>query len=76
MTIDDAQQDLVRYRDAALTIHAKALLARGMSVDEDAFRASLLEYAAALESWRRDALDRLRMIVNAASEPPPSAALN
>jgi hypothetical protein len=68
MTIDDADVELRRHRDAALTRHANHLLAGGADVDGEEFRTKMIFYARDLEKWRRDAMDRLRRLIKAQGE--------
>lgn len=75
MTLDEADAKLCRYRDAALTIYARRLLAGGSDIDGQQFRSDLIAYATTLERWRRDAVDHIRDVVRAAAE-RPSATLN
>lgn len=59
MTFEQAQAELVRHRDLALTAHGNTLLGRGLSVDSEEFRKSMLEYAGTLETWRFNALRKI-----------------
>jgi hypothetical protein len=59
MTFEDAQQKLIDHRNAALVKHGNSLLARGMNVDDQAFRTSMLNYGWDLEVWRMSALEEI-----------------
>jgi len=73
--LDDANAELCRHRDLALTAYAQQLLARGADIHGEQFRADLAKYAGELEAWRRKAMDRLRQFVEAMTE-RPSATLH
>ena len=76
MTIDEANAELCRHRDAALVAHGNTLLGRGMSVDDEAFRRSMLDYAGELETWRWNAMMRIRRLVQPAMVDNATATLN
>lgn len=65
MTFEQAQQKLIDHRNAALVKHGNSLLARGMSVDDQAFRTSMLNYAGDLETWRMSALQAIACAIGA-----------
>jgi hypothetical protein len=71
--LDEANAELCRHRDLALTAYARRLLARG--ADGEEFRAALRKYAVELEAWRSKAMDSLRQFVEAMTE-RPSATLH
>lgn len=73
--LDEANAELCRHRDLALTGYARRLLARGADIDGDEFRAALRKYAVELEVWRSKAMDSLRQFVQAMTE-RPSATLH
>ena len=73
--LDEANAELCRHRDLALTAYARRLLARGADVDGEEFRAALRKYAVELEAWRSKAMDGLRQFVEAMTE-RPSATLH
>ncbi|MCK1314978.1 hypothetical protein [Bradyrhizobium sp. 23] len=73
--LDEANAELCRHRDLALTAYARRLLARGADIDGEEFRADLSKYAGELEAWRSKAMDRLRQFVEAMME-RPSATLH
>jgi hypothetical protein len=73
--LDEANAELCRHRDLALTAYARRLLARGGDIDGEEFRAALRKYAVELEAWRSKAMDRLRQFVEAMTE-RPSATLH
>lgn len=75
MTLDEANAELCRHRDLALTAYARQLLARGADIDGEEFRADLAKYAGELEAWRSKAMDHLRQFVEAMME-RPSATLH
>lgn len=61
--LDEANAELCRHRDLALTAYARRLLARGADIDGEEFRADLSKYAGELEAWRSKAMDRMRQFV-------------
>jgi hypothetical protein len=65
--IDQANTVLCRYRDAALTVAARRLLADGVDADAEEFRSAMLEYAGRLESWRCAGMRRIQRFVDAAT---------
>jgi hypothetical protein len=66
MTFDEAQQKLIDCRNAALTKHGNYLLfEKGMTVDDEAFRKSMLRYAGALEVWRMSSLQDIARSIGA-----------
>ena len=67
MTVDEANEELMRHRNAALVAHGNTLLGRGISVDDEAFRKSMLDYAGALETWRWNAMMRIRRLAQPAA---------
>jgi hypothetical protein len=67
MTIQDADQELCRHRNLALTAYGNRLLAGGADVDDEQFRAGMLTYARTLEAWRTAAIYRIRQMMNAAT---------
>ena len=69
--LDEANAELCRHRDLALTAYARRLLARGADIDGEEFRADLSKYAGELEAWRSKAMDRLRQFVEAMTGRPP-----
>ncbi|MCK1565614.1 hypothetical protein IVB08_16865 [Bradyrhizobium sp. 173] len=73
--LDEANAELCRHRDLALTAYARRLLAAGADIDGEEFRADLRKYAVELEAWRSKAMDRLRQFVEAMTE-RPSATLH
>ncbi|MGY3354721.1 MULTISPECIES: hypothetical protein [unclassified Bradyrhizobium] len=73
--LDQANAELCRHRDLALTAYARRLLARGEDIDGEEFRAALSKYAGELEAWRTKAMDALRQFVEAMIE-RPSATLH
>ena len=75
MTLDQANDELVRCRNAALTSYGNRLLAAGSDVDDEEFRSTMVSYARTLEKWRHEAMDRLRRLVEAMAE-SPSKTLN
>ncbi|MCK1289926.1 hypothetical protein ABIB75_001533 [Bradyrhizobium sp. GM2.2] len=53
MTFEEAQQLFIDRQNEALVKHGNYLLLdKGMSVDDAAFRKSMLRYAGDLEEWR------------------------
>ncbi|WP_439407429.1 hypothetical protein ACNJX9_39440 [Bradyrhizobium sp. DASA03076] len=72
MTLDEANAELCRHRDLALTAYGHRLLAQGADIHGEEFRADLAKYAGELEAWRRKAMDRLRQFVQAMMERPPA----
>jgi hypothetical protein len=68
MTLDQANDELVRHRNAALTGYGNKLLAAGSDVDDQEFRTKMVSYARDLERWRRDAMDHIRQVIKAAAE--------
>ncbi|WP_409189842.1 hypothetical protein [Bradyrhizobium sp. RDM4] len=73
--LDEANAELCRHRDLALTAYAQRLLAGGADIDGQAFREALRKYAIELEVWRSKAMDGLRQFVEAMIE-RPSATLH
>jgi hypothetical protein len=73
--LDEANAELCRHRDLALTAYARRLLAGGADIDGEEFRAALRKYAVELEAWRSKAMERLRQFVEAMTE-RPSATLH
>jgi hypothetical protein len=73
--LDDANAELCRHRDLALTAYAQRLLARGAEIDGEEFRANLSKYAGELEAWRSKAMEGLRQFAEAMME-LPSATLH
>jgi hypothetical protein len=67
-TIDEANAELVRHRNLALTDYANRLLADGADIDGDEFRVRMLEYASTVEKWRCDSIDHIRQVIKAAAE--------
>jgi hypothetical protein len=76
MTFAEAQVELIRHRNLALTAHGNALLGRGMDIDSEEFRKSMLRYAGDLEEWRWCALRDLARLVYPTMAEPSSQALN
>ncbi|MBP0112281.1 hypothetical protein [Bradyrhizobium vignae] len=70
MTLDEANAELCRHRDLALTAYAHRLLAQGADIHGKEFRADLAKYAGELEAWRSKAMDRLRQFVETMTERP------
>lgn len=68
--LDDANAELCRHRDLALTAYARRLIAGGADIDGEEFRAALRKYAVELEAWRSKAMDGLRQFVQAMTERP------
>jgi hypothetical protein len=64
-TIDEANAELCRHRNLALTAYANRLLARGLDVDGEEFRKSMLRYAGELETWRMSALQEIACAIGA-----------
>jgi hypothetical protein len=63
--IDEADSELRRYRDAALTNYARCLVAAGADVDGAEFRTAMLKYGRQVEAWRIAGLSRIKRFVNA-----------
>jgi hypothetical protein len=76
MTIDEASEELIRQRNLALVAHGNSLLDRGMNVDDEAFRKSMLDYAGLLETWRWDSMMRILRLVQPAMVDNATATLN
>jgi hypothetical protein len=65
MTFKEAQSELIRHRNLALTAHGNTLLDRGLDVDGEEFRKSMLRYAGELETWRMSALQEIARAIGA-----------
>jgi hypothetical protein len=65
MKFTEAQAELIRHRNLALVKHGNSLLARGVNVDDEAFRTSMLDYAGTLETWRMSALQEIARAIGA-----------
>ena len=77
MTFEEAQQKFIDCRNAALVKHGNYLIfEKGMTVDDAAFRKSMLAYAGDLEEWRWDALKTLARLVRPGMAEPQSQSLN
>jgi hypothetical protein len=59
MTFTEAQAELIRHRNLALVQHGNSLLARGMKVQDEDFRTSMLNYGWDLEVWRMAAMEEI-----------------
>jgi hypothetical protein len=75
MMLDQANDELCRHRNAALTNYGRRLLEAGADFDGEQFRADMIEYATTLERWRLDSIDIIRQVIEAMAE-KPFATLN
>jgi hypothetical protein len=66
MTIGEADARLILYRNAALTVYARQLLADGADVEDEVFREKMLRYARQLEDWRTVSMAHIREYAAAA----------
>ncbi len=66
MTVDQADKKLMLYRNAALSVYAKRLLAAGAEFEDKSFQERIIRYACQLEEWRTDAMTQIREYAAAA----------
>lgn len=70
MTIDEANEELCRHRDAALTAFGIQLADAGVDIAGERFRTEMSDYAARLEQWRYEALIRIGKRIGQITETP------
>ncbi|MHC2619432.1 hypothetical protein ACVIW2_001464 [Bradyrhizobium huanghuaihaiense] len=70
MTINEANEELCRHRDAALTAFGSQLADAGVDIAGERFRTEMSDYAARLEAWRHEALIRIGKRIGAIAEIP------
>ncbi|WP_338688452.1 hypothetical protein V5279_23890 [Bradyrhizobium sp. 26S5] len=75
MTINEANDELCRHRDAALTAYAVQMCDAGIDINGERFRSEMLAYATTLERWRHDALIRIGRRVGAIADERAGAKL-
>jgi hypothetical protein len=76
MTFEEARAELILARNRAITRRANELIERGFSVDDRAFRETMLNYAGSLETWRWNAMLRLARLVYPGTAEPQSQSLH
>lgn len=70
MTINEANEEMCRRRDVALSSFAMQMHDAGIGINDERFRREMLDLAAALEQWRHDALIRIGRRIGAIAEMP------
>jgi len=68
MTIYEANDELCRHRDAALSAYAVQMCDAGIDINGERFRSEILAYSARLELWRHEALIRIGKRIGAIAE--------